>query len=180
MNNYLLLRKPSNSRFEESQLIFPLFVEVLKLMAKIIFILYFREKAKVTVEIVGSCATLIAGLLLTDPSATSSLTPLTAQLLYQTIVLDTLNFSPAGRVATPKDLLVAEQLSAMFATRLSREEVFQKLITAKSDVSNLSTEQVLRRDMKIVEVGEASRLRVAVCIIPVLAKVCLTKIQAIL
>ncbi|GAV06628.1 hypothetical protein RvY_16584 [Ramazzottius varieornatus] len=129
------------------------------------------DKAKVTVEVGGSCATLIAGLLLTDLSATSSLTHLTAQLLYQTIVFDTLNFSPAGRVATPKDLHVAEQLTAMFSSRLSRQEIFQKLMAAKSDIADLSTELLLRKDMKIVEAARhGSRMRIAACNIPVLTK----------
>ncbi|KAM4690988.1 exopolyphosphatase PRUNE1 [Rhinophrynus dorsalis] len=101
---------------------------------------------KITSELVGSCATLVAERIVRG--APSILDLQLASLLRGTIVLDCVNMAPAAGKVTPKDTEYVTVLESMFPTLPPRTDVFHSLQKAKFDVSGLSTEQMLRKDLK--------------------------------
>ncbi|XP_069734764.1 exopolyphosphatase PRUNE1 [Phaenicophaeus curvirostris] len=101
---------------------------------------------RVTVEPVGSCATLVTERIAQGPPGV--LDRLTAALLHGTILLDCVNLSPAAGKATPRDVACVSLLEARFPELLARDTVFEALQAAKFDVSGLTTEQMLRKDLK--------------------------------
>ncbi|XP_061103354.1 exopolyphosphatase PRUNE1 [Conger conger] len=114
----------------------------------------------VTVETVGSCATLVTERII--QKAPEVLDQQLAQLLYGTIITDCVNMAPeAGRV-TPKDSKYAVLLESRFPGLPPRGALFQSLQNAKCDISGLTTEQMLVKDLKVAS-GEG--LKLAVCVI---------------
>ncbi|XP_029360413.1 exopolyphosphatase PRUNE1 [Echeneis naucrates] len=102
----------------------------------------------VTVETVGSCATLVTERII--QKAPEILDQQLAQLLYAAVVLDCVNMAPAAGKVTPKDSQYAAALEMRFPTLPPRGALFQALQGAKFDVSGLNTEQMLLKDMKAV------------------------------
>lgn len=102
----------------------------------------------VTVEMVGSCATLITERII--QKAPHILDPQLAQLLYGAVVLDCVNMSPAAGKVTGKDSQYAAALESRFPSLPPRGALFTALQNAKFDVSGLNTEQMLLKDMKAV------------------------------
>lgn len=102
----------------------------------------------VTVETVGSCATLVTERII--QKAPQILDQQLAQLLYAAVVLDCVNMSPAAGKVTPKDSQFAAALETRFPALPPRGALFQTLQNAKFDVSGLNTEQMLLKDMKAV------------------------------
>ncbi|CDQ94984.1 unnamed protein product, partial [Oncorhynchus mykiss] len=111
----------------------------------------------VTMETVGSCATLVTEYI--HHKAPEVLDRQVAQLLYGAIVLDCVNMAPEAGKVTPKDSLLACLLESRFPDLPPRGALFQSLQSAKFDISGLSTEQILLKDMKAVSGGD---LRLAV------------------
>ncbi|XP_078143399.1 exopolyphosphatase PRUNE1 isoform X3 [Centroberyx gerrardi] len=107
----------------------------------------------VTVETVGSCATLVTERIV--QKAPDILDQQLAQLLYATILLDCVNMAPAAGKVTPKDSQYVAVLEERFPALPQRGALFAALQAAKFDVSGLSTEQMLLKDMKTVS-GELS------------------------
>ncbi|XP_053330731.1 exopolyphosphatase PRUNE1 [Spea bombifrons] len=103
---------------------------------------------EVTSELVGSCTTLIAEKIIR--AAPNILDRQLASLLRGTIVLDCVNMTPAAGKVTPKDSELVTTLESMFPSLPLRTEVFDSLQIAKFDVSGLTTEQMLRKDMKAI------------------------------
>ncbi|KAJ3598202.1 hypothetical protein NHX12_001713 [Muraenolepis orangiensis] len=118
------------------------------------------SSCQVTVEMVGSCATLVTERIV--QKAPEILDPQLALLLYGTIVLDCVNMAPEAGKVTPKDSQHAAQLETRFPGLPPRGALFQSLQNARFDVSGLSTEQMLLKDMKVVTGGE---LHLAVSVI---------------
>ncbi|XP_048849547.1 exopolyphosphatase PRUNE1 isoform X1 [Brienomyrus brachyistius] len=106
----------------------------------------------VTVETVGSCSTLVTERI--AQKAPEVLDQQVAQLLYGAIVLDCVNMAPEAGKVTPKDSQYAVWLESRFPDLPPRGALFQSLQTAKFDVSGLTTEQMLLKDMKAVSGGE--------------------------
>ncbi|XP_047217132.1 exopolyphosphatase PRUNE1 isoform X3 [Girardinichthys multiradiatus] len=103
----------------------------------------------VTVEMVGSCATLVTERII--QKAPQILDQQLAQLLYAaTVVLDCVNMAPAAGKVTPKDSQYIAVLETRFPTMPPRGTLFQALQNAKFDVSGLNMEQMLLKDMKAV------------------------------
>ncbi|XP_028985405.1 exopolyphosphatase PRUNE1 [Betta splendens] len=102
----------------------------------------------VTIEMVGSCATLVTEHIL--QKAPQILDQQLAQLLYATLVLDCVNMAPSAGKVTPKDSLYAAALETRFPDLPPRGALFQALQNAKFNVSGLNTEQMLLKDMKVV------------------------------
>ncbi|KAG0721574.1 Exopolyphosphatase PRUNE1 [Chionoecetes opilio] len=119
------------------------------------------EGGSVIVEQVGSCCTLVAEQVLSRNPAL--LDPVTASLLYGTIILDTVNLNPAAKRVTPKDVEVSTQLARLMSPPPSSVEVFQELSQAKANVSGLTCDQLLRKDVKVATGGG---LRVGVASVP--------------
>ncbi|XP_046277539.1 exopolyphosphatase PRUNE1 isoform X1 [Marmota monax] len=102
----------------------------------------------VCVELVGSCATLVAERIL--QGAPEILDRQTAALLHGTIILDCVNMDIKIGKATPKDNEYVEKLEALFPDLPKRNDIFDFLQKAKFDVSGLTTEQILRKDQKTI------------------------------
>ncbi|XP_069041109.1 exopolyphosphatase PRUNE1 isoform X2 [Lepisosteus oculatus] len=107
-----------------------------------------------TVEPVGSCATLVTEHI--SQRAPEVLDRQVAQLLYGTIVLDCVNMAPEAGKVTPKDSQYVALLEARFPDLPPRGALFDALQNAKFDVSGLSTEQMLLKDMKAESGGDVS------------------------
>ncbi|KAK1329068.1 hypothetical protein QTO34_011245 [Cnephaeus nilssonii] len=108
----------------------------------------------VSVELVGSCATLVTERIL--QGAPEILDRQTAALLHATIILDCVNMDLKIGKATPKDNKYVEKLEALFTDLPKRNDIFDSLQKAKFDVSSyiyflgLTTEQMLRKDQKTI------------------------------
>lgn len=102
----------------------------------------------VTVEMVGSCATLVTERIIEN--APEILDQQIAQLLYAAVVLDCVDMAPSAGKVTPKDAQFAAALECRFPALPPRGALFQTLNNAKFDVSGLNTEQMLLKDMKSV------------------------------
>ena len=100
-------------------------------------------------EPVGSCSSLIAERLLDEPSYTME--GAVATLLLAAIVLDTVNLRPTEGKVTAKDAAVAKRLVPLAS--IGQDELFQQLSSARLDLRDLSSEQLLQRDYKQVSVG---------------------------
>ncbi|NXP14502.1 PRUN1 Exopolyphosphatase, partial [Thinocorus orbignyianus] len=107
---------------------------------------------RVTVEPVGSCATLVTERIAQGPPGI--LDRLTAALLHGTILLDCINLSPAAGKVTPRDVACVSLLEERFPELPARDAIFKALQGAKFDVSGLTTEQMLRRDLKALSSDE--------------------------
>ncbi|XP_055334385.1 exopolyphosphatase PRUNE1-like [Paramacrobiotus metropolitanus] len=131
----------------------------------------YPEDALLTVEPVGSCATLVAERLLNHPDS-CALTATTAYLLYETILLDTINFSPEARKATAKDRRVADELVKMIPVTAVKppQQILSRLLDAKADIAKLSISQLLQKDMKIITTETQEEMKLAICSLPALIK----------
>ena len=110
------------------------------------------EGVRVTVEWVGSCATLTAAQLLSNPQSYSiSLT--VATLLLSAILLDTGDLLLEGRV-TDSDKEVAGQLLESMPEGFDSHAHFKTLFKARFDNSTLTSMQVLGRDFKQTRVSD--------------------------
>ncbi|XP_065742147.1 exopolyphosphatase PRUNE1 isoform X2 [Phocoena phocoena] len=105
-------------------------------------------RCHVSVELVGSCATLVAERIL--QGAPEILDRQTAALLHGAIILDCVNMDPKIGKATLKDNQYVENLEALFPNLPKRNDIFDSLQKAKFDVSGLTTEQMLRKDQKTI------------------------------
>ncbi|KAH8024084.1 hypothetical protein HPB51_021429 [Rhipicephalus microplus] len=119
-----------------------------------------------TVEMVGSCCTLVAEKVF--HSKPDLLAPQVALLLYGTILLDTVCLSESARKTTVKDLEMVSKLQALLPD-LGKEEVFKPLCRAKSNVEGLTLDELLRKDLKAVC---SSSKRIAISSVPGELKVC--------
>ncbi|KAM5129451.1 exopolyphosphatase PRUNE1 [Mantella aurantiaca] len=109
---------------------------------------------RVTVELVGSCTTLVAEKIIQE--APEILNVQLASLLRGTIVLDCVNMAPAAGKVTPKDTEYVTILESKFPDLPARNGVFDSLQNAKFDVSGLSTDQMLRKDLKALTSRDVS------------------------
>lgn len=148
------------SAFERIRLIMVdhhvLLAKDLKLASQIIMILDHRQRnenakfpqeCQTRIELVGSCSTLVAQLLLSEGYNDA----LGLELLRNTIITDTENFSPVVKKATPLDQSVVEQIEEMLPdTLLSRSATFENIKAAKGSIEGFSAEQLMRKDLKIV------------------------------
>lgn len=104
----------------------------------------------VNIQQVASCTTLIAGMVLEQNLSTEANQQL-LRMLYPVIVLDTVNFSPVADKAKPLDVSVSDRIATQFnITQEERLRVFDELVAARADVSQLDSLQILDKDMKRV------------------------------
>jgi len=127
------------------------------------------DKIVMVVEPVGSCCTLISSVIVEQ--APRFLKTDSATLLMGTIVLDVANFSVAAKRATAKDKRVFEQLSKIVPD-VSKDDIYLQLQNAKANVSGLQFEQLLRKDVKVVQ---NDSFILAVSALPFLSSVFLAK-----
>ncbi|XP_045783552.1 exopolyphosphatase PRUNE1-like [Maniola jurtina] len=118
----------------------------------------YSEDTRNTIEVVGSCCTLIAqrirdlSALIAKEVDFFSDHPACTQLLYSVILLDTVNFSKDVNKATKHDeeiVAFLEHLLKVDQCETERKLRVDRLLAARSDVSSLSAAQLLRKDLKI-------------------------------
>lgn len=103
----------------------------------------------VSLEIVGSCASLVArSLLRKHPEILDNRL---CSLLRGPILIDTCNFSAEAARATPLDFEVTEALERAGKLEESRKEDFEAILAAKTDVSGLTADDLLIRDLKVAD-----------------------------
>ncbi|XP_042749556.1 exopolyphosphatase PRUNE1 isoform X2 [Lagopus leucura] len=107
---------------------------------------------QLTVELVGSCATLVTERIAQGPPGVLDRT--TAALLHGTILLDSVNLSPAAGKVTPRDVRCVSLLESRFPELPPHDSIYGALQAAKFNVSGLTTEQMLRKDLKTVSGDE--------------------------
>ncbi|XP_022219096.2 exopolyphosphatase PRUNE1 [Drosophila obscura] len=119
---------------------------------------------------IGSCATLVGQRYL---AAEQPRSPIVAQLLRATIVLDTVNFSATAKRFSPTDLAMVEQMEKELSPEGGqsvvgdRTELFNELVAARADISKLTLTEVLRKDMKMIQ---TERQRVPMAGMPILIR----------
>ncbi|XP_036339408.1 exopolyphosphatase PRUNE1-like isoform X1 [Rhagoletis pomonella] len=134
---------------------------------------------KTRIELVGSCATLIAEhILMSYTSATqeklAEIEPVLT-MLHSTIVLDTVNFSESANRATTKDVEICMRLEEFLEelpvdkVGTKRTQLFDSLVAARADVSSLTSLQLLRKDLKILTTNDA-KLNIAIPGFPLLVQ----------
>lgn len=109
------------------------------------------DGVKVTIESVGSCSTLVAERIFSENAEVVD--EKLAALLLASILLDTGDMKMQERV-TQKDNAIAEQLLQKVASNIDREQFYTKLFEQRSDISQLTNLDVLRRDFKLEQVGD--------------------------
>ncbi|KAI3359020.1 hypothetical protein L3Q82_015404 [Scortum barcoo] len=114
----------------------------------------------VTMETVASCTTLVTERILSR--APEILDRQLALLLYGVMVVDSVNLSPRVGRGTVKDSQMVQLLQTQFPDLPHRGALHTSLHTAKFNLSGLSTEQILLKDMIVVAGGD---VRVAVSIV---------------
>lgn len=104
-----------------------------------------KSDVSTTMEMVGSCASLIAREVLEDD--TYMVDEPTATLLLSAILLDTGDLKAAKRV-TNTDEYAVQELSRFLPSSFSRDDHFSNMFKARFDVSTLSVKQALQKDYK--------------------------------
>ncbi|XP_067878924.1 exopolyphosphatase PRUNE1 isoform X2 [Heterodontus francisci] len=112
----------------------------------------FAPGCVVTAEPVGSCTTLVTERIV--QRAPDILDRQLAYILRSTIVLDCINMAPEAGKVTPKDVEYVAALESRFSDLPPRAAAFDSLQKAKFDVSELTTEQMLRKDLKVLSGGD--------------------------
>jgi len=74
---------------------------------------------------------------------------------------DTICFSNSTQRFSDRDVSAVERLESILGSEVAmRPEVYHQLIKAKNSINNLSVEQLLRKDMKVIECS--TNLKIAV------------------
>lgn len=130
----------------------------------------FSDNCELTINEVGSCATLIANLIRSTGEPFINYTDM-LQMLYGPIILDTINFSSAADKARPLDVEIASEIENVLKLNANdRKQLFDELVRARSDVSSLSALQLLSKDLKIIS-NKSKSLVVAIPGYPLLVEV---------
>jgi len=96
------------------------------------------------IEPVGSATTLVAEAMLRDRPELISVQ--SATLMLGTILLDTVYLDPAAERVTPKDRAIATRLAEVAGS--NTDDLFAKLQAEKFNLSELGTNDLLRKDYK--------------------------------
>lgn len=109
-------------------------------------------RAIVAPERAGSCASVLTALFMPILPKTPAVPPAVADLLLGAILLDTHNFAPHAGKANSVDQAARAFLAprSSFATAAAQNALYDELQAAKSDLSQLSIDQKLRRDYKLM------------------------------
>ncbi|XP_073835368.1 exopolyphosphatase prune [Musca autumnalis] len=140
------------------------------------------ENCDINIQIVGSCATLMAEMFL-QQNLLGEEEQIALEMLRSTIVLDTVNFSKEAARATPKDVEICKKLEDILQSKEvplnTRLELFNNLVQARSDVSALTAGQLLRKDLKILtSTKEGRSLKIALPGFPLPVQKCIAKPNA--
>ncbi|KAF9417221.1 hypothetical protein HW555_005623 [Spodoptera exigua] len=119
----------------------------------------YKPDTRTTIEIVGSCCTLVAqrikdlsSLVAKDVDFFNAY-PACSEMLHATIILDTVNFSKEVNKGTPHDeeiILFLESLLKPADYKAERLNELNRLLAARTDVSHLSAAQLMKKDVKVI------------------------------
>lgn len=143
--------------------------------------LFVPNDCPVTVEQVGSCATLITKAI--KDNGLLDKFPEILPLLRAPIVLDTVNFSEAAGKTHPLDIEMNDDIERLLQLdTTSRLELFNELVAARNSVDTLSTLQILSKDLKIITYQSIEKYPRSIAIpgFPILAEVRGHRIYSIL
>ncbi|XP_064595905.1 protein prune homolog 2-like, partial [Liolophura sinensis] len=115
------------------------------------------ERTEVILDLVGSCCTLVTEQLLQHPFF--DMDDQIATLLYGTILIDTVNRSPEAGKTTSRDDEILDELARKLPD-VSAKELFDELQEAKCNISGLSNEEILLKDLK--KIGNTN-MTIAMC-----------------
>ncbi|HAR32697.1 MAG TPA: pyrophosphatase [Desulfobacter sp.] len=104
------------------------------------------------IEPVGSCATLVGEELIHGSGG--EIPRSLAALLLGAILIDTVNLDPEAGRATPRDHEMARHLQPIAG--LETDNFYQGIRAAKSDISEMGTRDLLRRDCKTFQFNKVS------------------------
>ncbi|XP_067132645.1 exopolyphosphatase PRUNE1 [Centruroides vittatus] len=121
-----------------------------------------KDKYDVTIELVGSCATLVAEKVF--EKLPDILDTQIAMLLYGTIIFDTVCLNENAKRVTSKDMEIASKLESLLKD-VNKEEIFQEIKKAKFDVSDLTFDELLRKDLKVIS---NNTINIAISSLPML------------
>lgn len=125
--------------------------------------------ARCIIDDVGSCATLIANIILQAECSNECTDVL--KFLHGPIVLDTVNFSVAADKTRPLDIAVNERIERALGLDISnRNRLFNELVKARNTVASLNSLQILSKDLKIIS-NEAETVTVAIPGFPISVQV---------
>lgn len=86
--------------------------------------------------------------------------------------MDTINLSPSAKKATDKDFRIIGELEECLAKLLGsapvRDDFYTPINNARTDISQLSPDQLLRKDCKVLKTPE---ITIAVPAVPLLSQV---------
>ncbi|XP_053387745.1 uncharacterized protein LOC123542835 isoform X2 [Mercenaria mercenaria] len=116
-----------------------------------------HDSVRVKLDSVGSCCTLVAEELLNDPDFEIDET--VAELLYGTILVDTINRSPEAGKITLRDEVALSQLENIIPN-VKGDNLFEELQAAKFDISGLLNMEILEKDLKMVN---GTAMTIAMC-----------------
>lgn len=127
------------------------------------------DSCAVTVDQVGSCATLITKII-KDLELLPQFVDI-LPLLHGPIVLDTVNFSPSADKTKPLDIEMNKEIEQLLnLNETDRLEIFNDLVIARNDVSSLTALELLSKDLKVIVSSDKSTA-VAIPGFPILAEV---------
>ena len=109
-----------------------------------------RDGVTSLVELVGSCSSLVSRELLDDDSY--EMEESVARSLTSVILSDTGKLLTEGRV-TDRDEAAVKDLAKYLPSSFDSDKQYARYVTAKFDISKLSTRQVLERDFKQEQYG---------------------------
>jgi len=125
-----------------------------------------REGENVLIEPVGSCCTLVAEKIFSENRTFDDKT--TLNLIYKTILLDTVCLEEKAKRVTPKDVKIIEAIEEKIGKK-NRKDVFDKVWRDKQKIDHLSPYQLLKRDLKMVT-GKNDNVTVAMSSVPMLVQ----------
>lgn len=126
----------------------------------------FPQSCHTNVQLVGSCATLVAEEVLKDGYKDA----VGLALLRKAIITDTVNFSPCAQKFTALDKLILTRIEAALGIpndqapgekEQDREEIFQSINTAKRSTEGFSVHQLINKDLKMVTFDGTTRAAVS-------------------
>ncbi|CAH1170212.1 unnamed protein product [Phaedon cochleariae] len=110
-----------------------------------------ENHVEINIQQVGSCSTLIAEKMLSLREENHLFCREIAYLIYETIIYDTIALLPEHGRTKELDIKIAEKLEHEYNFEEGRKVIYDKLWKAHNDVSNLTPQQMLRKDLKIIE-----------------------------
>ncbi|XP_048251060.1 protein prune homolog 2-like isoform X2 [Haliotis rufescens] len=115
------------------------------------------KRVSCTIDLVGSCCTLVTEEIARDD--TFILDTTVATLLLGTILTDTINMSEAAGKTTARDVAAIDTLK-LILPQVDTQALFDGIHQAKTDVSGLSSHDLLKKDVKLVA---GASLSIAMC-----------------